>query len=527
MGRKVNIRPTTGVYATYRKMDYKRETAIAEFVDNSTQSYFDNKDRLLKEKYYKLQIFIDYEHTKTGDKLTISDNAYGMGFRNFERALILDKPPAITTGRNEFGMGLKMAASWFGAKWSVESIEYGSGLKLYAEVDVDFLAKYKNEEIEVVETEVSTKEHGTTITIERLYQKLSNEKSESINKKMQDKIISNLSDIYRCDIRSGEIEIYFNDTLLEFQEPPLFIEKLPNNNTKEWKKEINFFVENDGVELEVKGFVAIRIPGSTSEAGFTLLRRKRVIVGGKDKNYRPEDIFGKSNSFPFQRIYGEIEMDNWPVTQSKDAFVWETNGLEEIFIEKLKNIICYEGDNFLTKARDYREKDKIDKAKVDKDGINLLEKAGIISNVTLTPVECNDDDIVVNGNTEISDDTTEDMCTETEIETSNHNLFEFDIDDNYRIKLEFKYGENSSDKWLRVNKISSENKYTIILNIRHPFFKKYAHKKDFIEMFSLFAKALVISEIKCEYIQDKSSDALRNKLNDILEVLSLGGDSIE
>ena len=47
MSKKINIRPTTSVYATYRKINYETWNAIAEFIDNSTQSYYDNKKRLV------------------------------------------------------------------------------------------------------------------------------------------------------------------------------------------------------------------------------------------------------------------------------------------------------------------------------------------------------------------------------------------------------------------------------------------------------------------------------------------------
>lgn len=53
MSKKINIRPTTGVYATYKNIRYEPWTAIAEFVDNATQSYFDHTDKL--EKIKKLE----------------------------------------------------------------------------------------------------------------------------------------------------------------------------------------------------------------------------------------------------------------------------------------------------------------------------------------------------------------------------------------------------------------------------------------------------------------------------------------
>jgi hypothetical protein len=42
----INIRPATSVYATYQRLSYKPWYAIAEFVDNSTQNYYDHKEEL-------------------------------------------------------------------------------------------------------------------------------------------------------------------------------------------------------------------------------------------------------------------------------------------------------------------------------------------------------------------------------------------------------------------------------------------------------------------------------------------------
>ena len=37
------IRPDVSVYATYRRLSYRPWYAIAEFVDNSTQNYYDHQ----------------------------------------------------------------------------------------------------------------------------------------------------------------------------------------------------------------------------------------------------------------------------------------------------------------------------------------------------------------------------------------------------------------------------------------------------------------------------------------------------
>lgn len=78
MAKRINIRPTTSVYATYKNIRYDPWTAIAEFVDNSTQSYYDNSKKLNATKYWDgLTVDIEYKRDKvSGDHLIIKDNAY-------------------------------------------------------------------------------------------------------------------------------------------------------------------------------------------------------------------------------------------------------------------------------------------------------------------------------------------------------------------------------------------------------------------------------------------------------------------
>lgn len=65
MAKRINIRPTTSVYATYKNIRYDPWTAIAEFVDNSTQSYYDNTEKLNSTKYWNaLPLTLNTRETK-------------------------------------------------------------------------------------------------------------------------------------------------------------------------------------------------------------------------------------------------------------------------------------------------------------------------------------------------------------------------------------------------------------------------------------------------------------------------------
>lgn len=114
--QKLNIQPKASVYDTFSNYSYKVWYSIAEFVDNSTCSFY-KYERILK--FYKQdQLRIDIEYDSVNHILRIIDNAYGMESTDFKRAILLGSKPNDNSGRNEFGMGLKTAASWFEKWWS-------------------------------------------------------------------------------------------------------------------------------------------------------------------------------------------------------------------------------------------------------------------------------------------------------------------------------------------------------------------------------------------------------------------------
>ena len=534
MSKKINIRPTTGVYATYKNIKYDPWTAIAEFVDNSTQSYYDNLERLQATKYWNgLNVEIKYEKNGTiGDKIIIRDNAHGMNFHDFQRAIVLDSPPKKSS-RSEFGMGLKTAACWFGANWSVESTELGSDVKYYAAVDVEALHKYKNEEIEVEEESCSPKEHGTTVTIWNL--------NRTITGRQIGKTKDQLRGMYRVDLRTGDIVISYNGEELMYEEPSILHETLPDGTEKEWKKHINFDIPYRERFLNVNGFVAIRETASTSAAGFALIRRGRVIIGGYENAYRPEEIFEKPNSFIYQRLYGELNLDEWPVTQTKDAFDWYS-GLEDELIEKL-NEVCAD---FKKKAKEYRVGKKVSIDDTTENLVNTFANAGVISNPEVKPMDSEPVDV---DDDHKSTDDTKDLNSESQTTDSvldekpssiNGNIegksndiiiegpigksITFDMQgESYKLNLILERDDERKN-WLNITKLSG-NEYQINWNIRHPFFKPYIDEPSFLSIMEQFVFALAVTEIDITQTSVDgmvNASAVRMKMNDILKNLIKG-----
>ena len=184
--KRLNIQSTAKTtHHLFGRISYKPWYAIAEFVDNSTQSFFSNKERFDNQK--RVDVIVQYKNDEK--VLTVTDNAFGMDLDELSVALNLEGGLENKTGRNEFGVGMKTAAGWFGKKWSVTTTKYNSGKQYVAIVDIDNLEN----EIVIYEEDVPLEQHGTTIRIEKITKGLTAPRTVS-------KIKDVLSSMYRRDI---------------------------------------------------------------------------------------------------------------------------------------------------------------------------------------------------------------------------------------------------------------------------------------------------------------------------------------
>ena len=327
----INIRPDSGVYGTFRRISYRPWSAIAEFVDNATHNYFEHKQEIAEITGAVPALEVGVFYDPGAKTLTVVDNANGMNWSELERAIQLNRPPADTTGRSEFGMGLKMAACWFGSKWRVVTKRLGENTEYTAAIDVTKLEADKPDSV-IVQQKIGREplEHYTRIEIEGMYRTFRGLTIRSIRE--------NIASMYRKDIDSGDITILWNGEPFEWERDPVFEETDPNGKTVRWEKDIHFSVDG----YEVGGKVWIRMPGQARRAGMHLFRRNRLVVGGPGGGYKPHAIFGAPNSFRSQRLVGELDLDNWPVSQTKDAFDWD-GGLENGFIDKLLSEVAEYG----------------------------------------------------------------------------------------------------------------------------------------------------------------------------------------
>lgn len=494
---KIFIRPTIGVLATYRRLSYTPWYAIAEFVDNSTASYYKYYKELNRINSDEFQLNVNINYNPSQQKLVIADDAFGMDLQDFIRAIVIDSPPADTSGRNEFGMGLKTAASWFGDKWKVETTRLGSKIKYSTTVDIKQLVANKPDEIEYREESAYEFEHYTVITIWGL--------AHTIKGRTVGRVKQELESIYRRDINSGKVNIEWKGDSLEYQLPIL-----RTNKDGEMRKKIFFSVYNEHAnkQLHVKGWVGILETGSRANAGLTLFRRGRVITGGLNRNYRPQEIFKGSGSFEYQRIIGEIDLDDWPVSQAKDSIDW-SGDLEESFIMQLKDqvteLIDYAKNARWTKT-EVNPIDFVDSIKVNI-GKDIEKK---FNSVTGIPLEMITEKIMEI--TTVNDDVDESLDV----------ISEFQLQD---IKYKLFWDDRKNSSWISVNTSPlDQNIKEIIVNVTHPYFIPFNENPEFVKMMNILIVSLVHSIDKIEKTQ-QSVQKVRLYMNELLQILS--GDVVD
>ena len=155
-------------------------------------------------------------------------------------------------------------------------------------------------------------------------------------------------------LRDGGVQLSFGSpsdmTVLEYQNQPFFVLHFTRH-----PKQYLSCGERKSTSISVKDSVRgasqrCEKRASTSNAGFALFRRKRLIQGSGDEPYRPEAIFGKSNSYRYQRFSGNSVCKGSRLVIK--ATRWEEH--EEVFLQLLREHLDEKPLQLLLQAEEHR-----------------------------------------------------------------------------------------------------------------------------------------------------------------------------
>ena len=344
--RLIEIRPDVAMYAAFARLNYRPWYALAEFVDNALQSFLSNHKALsVLQQRPTLTVTIEI----SDQEILIRDNAAGIARGDFPRAFLPASPPLDTSGLSEFGLGMKAAACWFARHWSVCTTAVGDSIESTISYDVPTITARHLDRLPIAERTVSPDAHYTIVTLTDLNVR---PKSSTIGK-----IKRHLASIYRLYIADGALELTVDDERMRF-EPPAFLRASRFNNAQsapvEWRREFSLPLDENH---RIWGWAGLLARASVANAGFSVFRRRRLIEGSYGEAYRPEILFRKSNSYTYQRLVGELNVEGFSVSHTKDGVQWEE--WEDDLLSWLRQELDSEPLPLLRQAENYRARPEL------------------------------------------------------------------------------------------------------------------------------------------------------------------------
>lgn len=451
------------IISSYKRLSYTVWHALAEFVDNSTQAYFNNKT-ILDERYKiensVLTVEVSYGKDKKGNFLRIKDNSIGMSHKELKTAVIVGKPPQNNSGRSKYGLGLKTGACWFGDWWTVKTKKLNEDFEHQITVDVEGIAK-GNLNLKHRKTKSDKQNHYTIIEIRKLHRKFAN--------KTTAKVKDYLRSIYRIDISTKKLKLVWSNHELRWNYDELYKRLLIGMDQNPVKREFEFTIG----KKKVTGWAGVLEKGSRKSAGFSIIQSDRVIKGWPE-SYRPETIYGPqiggSNDLVNQRLVGEIVLEGFEISHTKDEILFD-DGEQEKLEYKLANLLA----DIRQTALSYRKYDNDER---------------------LSDFEKEKDAAVTQFNAELNSNEVKDFIRTYEVPSSEYttkinsalkesivNRFPPTINatiDNLVISVYLVKDMSPNDPYLIIESTKNKDSVTVIINVTHPYWNELTNQQSIV-----------------------------------------------
>ena len=364
----VDVSPDMVMYRILQKQPFGVNIALAEFIDNSIQSFKDEKIKLNSINLIepKIIISINSDLNNPGAKtITIKDNAAGISHDDFERAMkpgLNNSDPHSSESLSVYGVGMKFAAVWLSDTWDLETSHIKSNEIISLDFDLNNLLDKGKKKINAGITIGDRKDHYTRITITNCKRPLTKELCESEILPYLLETFERFADIKielffdNKEIIPSQDKLFTSDTLpptmktQPFIEPRIYDDKAADIT---WERKVNF---NLGSK-KIKGFIKLISKGRYNQPGIRLLRNNRVIVGTGVYPNRPPIISDTNYKYGRERIYGELHLEGFTVNDKKNGFDDDLEKMYQAVREKIT-----EDPDLITQVNNFRTRNIVSKS---------------------------------------------------------------------------------------------------------------------------------------------------------------------
>ena len=230
------------------------------------------------------------------------------------------------------------------------------------------------------------------------------------------------------------------------------------------------------------------------------------------------------------KLFGEFNLDDFPINQAKDGFVWD-DGLEEEFIKQLKLRIKEYIEIAKMTNKDREKEEALSQAVSD----NLQNQVQETINRSLGK-QSQEPALTIFDQGSSSQDEEEqsalDLYKEYQIEQNNLpeqiddkiRTYPIQLDGASKCLISVQWSVGNAATWIKVDPEEDGSKASIQLNINHPFFKPFSEKEDFKLVLEKFAIAFALAEIRARKNANSdgmiSPNAFRTHINRYLRELT-------
>ena len=249
-------------------------------------------------------------------------------------------------------------------------------------------------------------------------------------------------------------------------------------------------------------------------------------------------------------MYGELHMDNWPVTQAKDGFDWHNSGLEEAFIDELSKYT----QDYRKKAENIRVREKlntqdlvetatkglIDSKTVENVKIEIVDREPVGTDTPTNVPTLNSEQEHTNELQDSQQNHMETNNTSQSTSSQTQNGGNVQLEGGKQINYAFTYKHSDykfhiilemndpAMDWLLIERLT-DTEYNLFINMRHSFFKPLIDKSEFLPIMMRMSIALALAEIDLMVTSHDGRiepSAIRLKMNEILETVRKGEEEL-